>query len=231
MLRATAALIVFTTIANVSTACPRWGRRCPPRPVVVYSYCPPPVVVYIPCPPPPAIVAQAEPAKDLAPRPSAEVFDVRDLYKKVVKSSVFIVTPVRASHRIGSGSLIDVEKKLVLTSYHVVDEEETVFVQFPMFVKDKMITDKKVYMDNIPAGLAIKGKVIFRDKTRDLALVELASVPPGTPAIKLAKKSPEQAEEVWNVGSPGDVNQVFSVTRGEGRAVAPEKLRVGSEAC
>src|SRR5262245_36875193 len=126
----------------------------------------------------------------------------------------------------GSGYLIDLQKKLVLTNYHVVDEEETVFVQFPMFVKDKMITDKKVYMDNIPAGLAIKGKVIFRDKTRDLALVELASVPKGTPALPLARKSPEPGDEVWNVCSLGDVNQVFSITRGEVRAVAIEKFMV-----
>jgi serine protease Do len=177
----------------------------------------------------PAVALLAVPAIGLGPRLAAEEFDSKTLYKKVVKSTVFIVTPMKGGFGMGSGSLIDAKQKLVLTNYHVVDEEDKVYVQFPMFEKGTLITDKRKYMDNIPAGKALVGKVRYRDKGRDLALIELPSIPDGTPALRLAKSSSEQAEDVWNVGSPGDVDQVFSVTQGTVRAVAIEKLRVGDD--
>jgi S1-C subfamily serine protease len=164
----------------------------------------------------------------LAPRLAAEDVDAIQLYKKVVKSCVFIVTPLKGGFATGSGSLIDVEKKLVLTNFHVVDEENVVFVLFPVFLKDGvMLTDKQKYMELIPTGQSIKGKVLCRDKSRDLALVELESVPAGTLAIPLAKKSPDVAETTWNIGSPGALKQVFGVTKGKVRAVGFEKLDVG----
>jgi S1-C subfamily serine protease len=176
----------------------------------------------------PVVALLTVPSLGIGPRLAAEDVDAEALYNKVVKSSVFIVTPMKGGgFGMGSGSLIDLDKKLVLTNYHVVDEEKTVFVQFPIFVKGNMITDKKQYLGNIPAGKAIKGTVLYRDKTRDLALVELATVPAGTSALPLAKTSPNRNQTVWNIGSPGDVEQVFSVTRGEVRAVAVEEHLIG----
>jgi hypothetical protein len=162
----------------------------------------------------------------LAPRLSAQ--DEPSLYDRCVKSCVFIVTPLKGGHAEGSGSLIDVEKRLVITNYHVVDEDDSVYVQFPVRLKDgTLMTDKKKYIERIPAGQAIKGKVLFRDKTRDLAIVQLASLPPDTPAIPLAKKSIRVGESVMNIGNPGAVNQTFSTTNGTVRAVAVEDLVVG----
>src|SRR5262245_337602 len=175
----------------------------------------------------PAVAVLAVPALGLGPRLAAEGFESKDLYKKVVRSTVFIVTPLKGGFAMGSGSLIDLNKKLILTNYHVVDDEDIVFVQFPLFVKGEMVTDKRKYMDNIPAGQALKGKVLYRDKSRDLALIEIPTVPAGTSALCLAKSSVERGEDVWNVGSPGDVDQVFSVTHGTVRAVANEEHRVG----
>ena len=163
-----------------------------------------------------------------APRAAAEEEEGVELYKKVVKSCVFIVTPVKGGYAMGSGSLIDAEKKLVLTNWHVVDEEDTVFVQFPVYLKSgEIMTDKQEYIKRIPAGLAIKGKVRYRDKSRDLAIVSLERIPAGTPAIPLAKKSVSVGATTWNIGSPGGVSQVFSITEGRVRAVAVEKFLVG----
>lgn len=179
----------------------------------------------------PVAVLLCVPVLGLGSRASGEEFDPKALYKKMVKSTVFIITPVKeikGAYAMGSGSLIDASKGLVLTNYHVVMEEQYVAVQFPIFIKDKMITDKETYIDNaFKTHTAIKGKVLHRDKSRDLAVVELPKIPSGTPAIPLARMSPEQGEEVWNIGCPGAVNQVFSVTRGEVRAVAIEDIVVG----
>src|SRR5262245_15647004 len=114
------------------------------------------------------------PALGYGPRLAADDLDPEDLYKKVVKSTVFIVTPVKGGLAMGSGSLIDADKRLILTNYHVVDEEQYVYVQFPIFVKDTMITDKQQYLDNAKRKVAPRGKVLCRDKGRDLAIIELA---------------------------------------------------------
>jgi Trypsin-like peptidase domain len=221
MLRATAALLLLATLADVSSACPRWGRRCQSRPVVVYSYCPPPVVVYTPCPPP-AIVAQPQPVTATIPpsQPAAlaeEIVNWTAVYERAVRSCVFIVTPKRGAHPVGSGALIDAEKRLVITTYHAVDDEDVVFVQFPIRQPNgSWMTDQKKYIIRIPAGEAIKGKVLFRDSTRDLALVELARVPPDTPALPLGSGrllvtgSVITGEQVIHIGTHSTGKKAFA---------------------
>jgi len=165
------------------------------------------------------------------PRTSAaDEIDPQALYKKAVKSCVFIVTPMKGGMGMGSGSLIDVEKRIVLTNYHVVDDRDIVFVQFPMYQKNgEMITDKEAYFANVPANKAIKGKVLHRDKSRDLAFVQVEKIPPGTDALPLAHRSIGVGAAVWNIGSPGDVKHVFSVTEGKVRGVGTQKLDFGDQ--
>jgi S1-C subfamily serine protease len=162
----------------------------------------------------------AVPGLGLSPRLNAEELSGSDLYKKCVKSCVFIVNITKQGQSSGSGSLIDADKRLVLTNYHVVKDEEKVYVQFPVYNKDgTMMTDKKKYIERIPAGQAIIGKVLYRDKSRDLSIVQLERIPPGTPALPLARDSVEVGETVFNIGSPGAVEFVFSTTDGRVRAV------------
>lgn len=164
----------------------------------------------------------------LAPRASAEDFDTADLFAKAVKSTVFVVEPLKGGYGRGSGSLISAEKKLVLTNYHVVSTSDIAYVQFPMFTKDgEIITTPKSYMENITLGKAIKGKVLYRDKSRDLALIEIERVPAGTQAIPLAKHSPRSGTSVWNIGSPAAVDQLFGITSGTVRTVGISDQLVG----
>lgn len=154
-----------------------------------------------------------------------EDVDVEKLYKKAVGSCVYIIVPGVGS---GSGSLIDLETKMVLTNYHVVTEKNDVFVQFPMYRKDGSIdTEKDKYKDNVPAGKAIKGTVLYWDKTRDLALVQLERVPLGTEALPLAKGSVGVGTTTWNIGCPGAVAQVFSITEGKVRAIGIQAFNAG----
>ena len=157
----------------------------------------------------------------------AEELSDEDLYDKVVNSCVFIITPMKGGFAMGSGSLVDTEKRYVITNYHVVSDKDFVFAQFPMYIKGKRITDKKLYIENVPAGKAIKAKVLHRDKGRDLAVIQLEKIPPGTKAIVLAKDSPRVGTNTFNIGSPGAVEQLFSMTGGKVRAVGPEDHLVG----
>ncbi|HEX3146716.1 MAG TPA: serine protease [Gemmataceae bacterium] len=165
----------------------------------------------------------------MTPRAGAEDSESVALYKKVVDSAVFIVTPLGGNAiAMGSGSLIDLERHLVITNYHVVDEQDKVFVQFAVHLKDGTImTDKKKYMERVEAKQASVGTVLFRDKSRDLALVKLDKVPLTAKPITLAKKSVSLGDVTFNIGSPGAVSQIFSFTEGEVRSVGMEDLVVG----
>jgi S1-C subfamily serine protease len=170
----------------------------------------------------------ALPSIGLAPRLAADDFKASELYDKCVKSSVFIVTPLKQGMAMGSGSLIDAEKRYVLTNYHVVDEVDQVYVQFPVQNKDgSLMTNKKAYIERIPAGQSLKGKVLYRDKTRDLAILQLDKLPPGTKALPLAKKSVATGEPVINIGNPGAVDWTFSTTQGNVRGVGVADMVVG----
>jgi hypothetical protein len=169
------------------------------------------------------------PSFGLAPRLAAEDLDADVLYNKVVKSCVYIITEMKEKNAYaqGSGSLIDAEQKLILTNYHVVDEEPYVFIQFPMYVKGELITEKDKYKDRWKQGFLTRSKVLFRDKSRDLAIVKADKIPTGTKAIPLAKSSPRIGATVWQIGNAGAVSQVFRTSKGDVSAVGAEKFLVG----
>ncbi len=167
------------------------------------------------------------PTIGLGPRMAAKDINAADLYDKVVNSCVFIVTPTKGGMAEGSGSLIDVKQKLVITNYHVVEEQQQVFVMFPVYIKGKMMTDKEEYLKLIRQDKGIKGRVRYRDKVRDLAIVELASVPSYARAIRLAKTSPRPNTPVWQVGNAGVIKQVFRISKGEVSAVGDIEEKIG----
>src|SRR5262249_1612167 len=154
------------------------------------------------------------PSLGLGPRLAAQ--ESEDLYEKVVKPCVFIITPLsKTSYAMGSGSLIDTEKRYVITNYHVVTDQQVVEAEFPKYIKGTMEAHKKTYNGSEIAGTAIKPKVLHYDNQRGLAAIQLEEIPAGQPAIPLAKNSPRQGTPVWNIGSPGKVEQVFSITEGK----------------
>lgn len=157
-----------------------------------------------------------------------EKFDAAELYEKCVKSCVHIVAPLKEGQAEGSGTLIDVEQRLVVTCAHVVDGD-TVFAQFPIRDKDgELVIEKKMYRDRIKAGQAIKGKVLHRDKTRDLALVRLETVPADTPALTLPSKSVRVGEKVICIGNIGKVDSTFITSQGTVRSVGAVDMVVPS---
>ena len=72
--------------------------------------------------------------------------------------------------------------------------------------------------------------MLFRDKARGLALVQLNKVPPDTPALPLARKSVRTGESVINIGNPEGVDWTFSTTQGTVRGVGVTDIVVGSGA-
>jgi S1-C subfamily serine protease len=147
------------------------------------------------------------------------------LYEKCIRGCVFIMN----TNSMGSGFLVDAQKKIVITNYHVVDDAPIVQIMLPMWDKNgQIINEKSKYVDNVASGLSMRGKVLHRDKTRDLAIVELQdSLPAGTKEVALARRTPDIGSPVYTIGNAGAINRLYGITEGYVRVKGPLQLLVG----
>lgn len=154
-----------------------------------------------------------------------------NVYKKAIKSTVWILQPAEMMKlRTGSGSLIDVKQRLVLTNYHVVGNLPEAMVLFPIIdKKGTLVPEREKYFEQFRMGAAIPAKVIHKDSSKDLALLQLATLPPGAPALRLAKESPGPGDRVHSIGSPGASGALFNYTDGSVKSVYHKKFKTGSK--
>ena len=161
--------------------------------------------------------------------PAASLAD-ENVYKKALKSTVWIVQPVerqgnRVSLRTGSGSVIDTRQHLILTNYHVVEEIPDVTICFPIFDKGRLVPERDKYRESLDQ-IGLKGRVIAKDPKRDLAIIRIeAGFPPNTPALRLAKTSPEVSDHVHSIGSPGISGALFNYADGTVKSVYQKKWK------
>ena len=147
------------------------------------------------------------------------------VYKRVVRSVVWVHSPRSGGLAQGSGTLIDKDRRLVLTNYHVVEDENRARVFFPAFRSGQIISEKSYYTDRIKQ-LAITGRVLARDKQADLSLVQINSVPEGVEAVPLAAGSPEPGQTVHAIGNAGASDALWGYVPGKVRQVYRKKWRV-----
>ncbi len=140
------------------------------------------------------------------------------VYKQTIPSVVWIHSTRDRGYSTGSGSLIDVKKKLVLTNYHVVEDNPRAKVYFPDFRNEKPIAEKSHYTDR--AGrLAISGRVIAIEKSVDLALIQLDRIPDDAKAIPLSKSVAEPGQSVHSIGNTGKSDALWGYVPGKVRQV------------
>lgn len=145
-------------------------------------------------------------------------------YQHVLRSSVWIQSD-RGKGRVamGSGSLVDKGRRLVLTNYHVVGDVKKATVLFPEFGADRrVIPERKYYLDRLNR-LGIPGEVVEIDKDGDLALIRLDRIPEGAVELPLAPASPEPGQTVHSIGNPGKSGALWVYTPGKVRQVYSKK--------
>jgi hypothetical protein len=140
------------------------------------------------------------------------------VYKKVVPSCVWIHAKHDRGSVTGSGTIIDAERRLALTNYHVVEEQANVKLYFPVFRDGQPIAEKQYYIDRAKS-LAIAGRVVARDKKADLALVQLDSLPKDKVAVPLAAASAEPGQAVHSIGNTGKSGALWGYVPGKVRQV------------
>jgi S1-C subfamily serine protease/Flp pilus assembly protein TadD len=141
-----------------------------------------------------------------------------DVYRQTLRGTVWLITPAKGK---GTGWVIDRGRKLLITNLHVVADHDAVDVIFPVRRDGRLVTERSYYTENIrdlqKAGRAVSGRVRRTDPDRDLALVELDSLPDDVTELKLAAAPPRPGEEVHSIGNRRDLDQLWEHTSGQVR--------------
>jgi len=137
------------------------------------------------------------------------------VYRKVLPSTVWIVTP---RNTMGSGALVDQQRRLVVTNFHVIDSISTVRVFFPQYDNKRLIARRMSYLGRSHAW-SISGRVVAADPKRDLALIQLAKLPASAVPIKLADRGASPGQTVHSIGNPGASRALWVYTSGTVRQV------------
>jgi hypothetical protein len=155
------------------------------------------------------------------------VFADAKVYSEALPSTTWVLTKTGGKNSSGTGVLIDAEKKLIVTNFHVVGEARAAIIFFPAMKNDKPIVERKHYVDAVKT-LGIRGRVLAVDRKRDLALIQIDKVPEGAVAIKLATASPDPGESVESIGNPGSSDALWVYTSGTVRSVYKKQFRTGA---
>ncbi len=156
---------------------------------------------------PALVLAFAAPLSAQEPAGGAKV------YKAAVPAVVWVHSTRPNGLATGSGSLVDKDRRLVLTNYHVVEENPKATIFFPAFRDGQPIPEKTYYSDRANR-LGIAGKVVALDKAADLAVIQLDKVPEEVKAIPLAAGTPDPGDNVHSIGNAGKSGALFGYVKG-----------------
>ena len=136
------------------------------------------------------------------------------IYDRTMQSVVWILNLDENSE--GSGVLIDRERKLIVTNQHVIKNADWVFVSFPVPDRNgELIGSRDYYLTNYEALLitdyATWGRVIAKNPNRDLAIVQLDSIPPTAREVSHnfgvdLSRNVRRSDPVHILGNPGKLD-------------------------
>jgi S1-C subfamily serine protease len=143
------------------------------------------------------------------------------VYQQALPATALLVQP---SHKpgldnVGTGTLIDADRRLLVTANHVVPDGDGVTVYFGQVDRNgDAITDLDFYTKN--PKCAIHGRVAKRNVAADVALVQLERAPENVRAIRLAAERPQPSDELHVIGNSGiDDGALWRYTHGNVRNV------------
>ncbi len=149
------------------------------------------------------------------------------VYQNALNSTVWVLAKKSGETSSGTGVLVDSERKLVVTNFHVVGDSRNAVIFFPEVTDGAPIVSRQHYLKNVKR-LGTRGSVIAIDRKRDLALIELDKLPENAQAIELAEESIGPGSDVQSIGNPGSTEALWVFTSGTVRAVYQKKFRTGA---
>jgi tetratricopeptide (TPR) repeat protein len=151
----------------------------------------------------------------LAAPPARAAEAAADLYLRTLQSSAWVIAPQdRRVTLTGTGWLLDVKDRLLITNQHVVGQDTAVTVMFPLYRDGRLVAARDEYTRYLRAGEHVfRGTVVATDAGRDLALIQLDRLP-RVPAFALAEGGADRGDRVHFLGNPGDGNRLWVSTAG-----------------
>jgi tetratricopeptide (TPR) repeat protein len=139
-----------------------------------------------------ALFAALAASPALAQQPAAKPTPAdggKDVYDQLLHASCWLrcIGP-DGNGKMGTGWVLDVKDRLIVTNWHVIDGFLDASVYFPVSTDGDVETDPDFYLTRVKPFV---GRVIDSDRVRDLALLQVDSLPKGTRAVPLAAKSPK----------------------------------------
>lgn len=133
-----------------------------------------------------------------------------DVYRQTLRGTVLIVAAGKSK---GTAWLLDRERRLIVTNFHVVGDHDALDVIFPTFEGDELITRRSYYVEDRRslerAGRLVRGRVLHREQDCDLALIELASLPKDAEPLALAREGARPGDLVHAIGNRGDLDTLW----------------------
>jgi S1-C subfamily serine protease len=147
------------------------------------------------------------------------------VYQKALRSTVLVIGKGPNNRGFGTGAVIDLEQRLVVTNYHVVGETAECVLFFPAYRDGRAIPEKTHYLDHVNE-LALAGRVVAKDPKCDLAIVQVERLPEGVAAMPLAASSPRPGQQVHSIGCPKVSDALWVYSGGSVRQVYHKRIRV-----
>jgi tetratricopeptide (TPR) repeat protein len=147
----------------------------------------------------------------------ADEVDRRKLYVKQIKGCVGVMTTGGPA----SASVIDVEKRWILTCQHVVGTAEEIEIVFPLYKEGRVIQERDWYLKS---SSRMRAKVLSADPKRDLAILQVDKLPEGTQALPLAADSAQPGDNLYLIGNPVASGAMWNFSVGTVRAVYKKKF-------
>jgi S1-C subfamily serine protease/Tfp pilus assembly protein PilF len=140
------------------------------------------------------------------------------VYSPAVRGTVWIRAGDKA---VGTGWVVDGERRWVVTARHVLADREQAEVFFPEYRDGRLIADREHYLSN-RADLQKRkqlatGKLLLKDDSADLALLALDHLPANTPALSLSLLPALPGHACSTVGHRHDSDLLWSRTTGSVR--------------
>jgi S1-C subfamily serine protease len=146
----------------------------------------------------------------------------KEIYQQTLRATAWVLQNKSS----GTGWIVDVEQKHLITNAHVVGASTRVQVVFPAFENGRVVPERDRY---VKAGKFIRGEVVISDPRHDLALIKLESLPEGVVPLKLAADSTSPGDRVHSIGNPGISEALWLYTSGTVRQVYRRKVRVDDQ--
>ena len=96
-------------------------------------------------------------------------------------------------------------------------------VSFPSFKGGQVVSEKSHYMKMKRGFGKHRAKVEAWSEAKDLAVIILDDIPPGTPALSMATESTRPGQTVHSIGNPGASSAMWVYTSGTVRTAAYQK--------